>query len=67
LLIKGHADPRGDSQINDDLSRERAKAVFDTLVKQGVDRDHLEFVGVGAAESGTEPASMSGNRNGGSS
>jgi outer membrane protein OmpA-like peptidoglycan-associated protein len=52
LLIKGHADPRGDPQINEKLSRERAKAVFDHLVKQGVNPKALEFVGVGAAESG---------------
>lgn len=51
LLIKGYADPRGDSQINEKLSRDRAKAVFDSLVKQGVDARSLEFVGVGAAES----------------
>ncbi len=52
LLIKGHADPRGDPQINEKLSRERAKAVFNHLVKQGVSPKSLESVGVGAAESG---------------
>ena len=50
LLIKGHADSRGDPQINESLSRERAKAVYDLLARQGVDPKQMEFVGVGAAE-----------------
>ena len=50
LLIKGHADSRGDPQINESLSRERAKAVYDLLARQGVEPKQMEFVGVGAAE-----------------
>jgi outer membrane protein OmpA-like peptidoglycan-associated protein len=53
LLIKGHADSRGDPQINESLSRERAKAVYDLLARQGVEPKQMEFVGVGAAEAET--------------
>lgn len=51
ILIKGHADALGDDAANLELSRDRAKEVYDELVKAGVDPKQLEFIGVGEAES----------------
>ena len=54
LLIKGHADSRGDPQVNESLSKERAKAVFDLLAELGVNPKQMKFVGVGATQNGPE-------------
>lgn len=51
ILIKGHADALGDDAANLELSRDRAKGVYDELVAAGVDPKQLEFVGVGETES----------------
>jgi outer membrane protein OmpA-like peptidoglycan-associated protein len=53
LLIKGYADARGDRGTNEILSRQRAQAIRDHLVKLGVRPARLELVGVGAAEAGS--------------
>ncbi|PRP96950.1 OmpA family protein [Enhygromyxa salina] len=48
IRIEGHASSEGDHDYNVDLSRRRAKAVVDHLVKRGkVDPARLEFEGYG--------------------
>jgi outer membrane protein OmpA-like peptidoglycan-associated protein len=49
--VEGHADPRGDSEKNLELSRERAESVVAYLVNEhGIDRQRLVPVGKGASE-----------------
>jgi outer membrane protein OmpA-like peptidoglycan-associated protein len=51
LLIEGHTDKKGTRAYNDDLSKRRADAVKDYLVKEmGVSADRLETVGKGFSE-----------------
>lgn len=45
--IEGHTDSQGNDQMNLDLSKARAKAVKDYLIKKGVDADHLTSEGFG--------------------
>lgn len=49
--VEGHADPRGSSELNLELSKARAESVVAYLVKaHGVDRQRLKPVGKGASE-----------------
>lgn len=49
--VEGHADPRGGSELNLELSKARAESVVAYLVKEhGIDRQRLQAVGKGAAE-----------------
>ncbi len=48
ITITGHTDSSGDEVWNRDLSRRRANAVGDYIVKGGVDRDRLEVSGLGS-------------------
>ena len=51
LLIEGHTDRKGTRAYNDELSKRRADAVKDYLVKEmGVTADRLETVGKGFSE-----------------
>jgi len=47
IRIEGHTDASGGRTLNMRLSRERAQAVADYLVSQGIDRDRLEVRGFG--------------------
>jgi outer membrane protein OmpA-like peptidoglycan-associated protein len=51
LLIEGHTDKKGARAYNDELSKRRADAVKDYLVREmGVSADRLETVGKGFSE-----------------
>jgi len=51
FVIEGHTDAYGEAGYNTELSKERAEAVKDYLVKQmGVAEDRLQAVGKGSAE-----------------
>ncbi len=50
LLVVGHTDARGASDVNLALSEARAQAVVDWLVAHGVDAGRLEAAGRGAGE-----------------
>lgn len=49
LRIEGHADESGTSRYNLDLSRRRAEAIEEWLVRAGVPSERLEAVGTGEA------------------
>jgi outer membrane protein OmpA-like peptidoglycan-associated protein len=48
-VIAGHADATGPVQVNKRLSTERARAVVEYLVKQGVERKRLAVKGYGSS------------------
>jgi outer membrane protein OmpA-like peptidoglycan-associated protein len=58
VLLRGHTDRRGTEQNNIGLSRQRAEAVAEFLVEQGVDRRRVQTEGVGASQ----PASLGDTR-----
>ena len=45
--ISGHTDNVGDEQFNFELSMKRAKSVVDFLIKQGVSKESLRYIGHG--------------------
>lgn len=45
--IRSHTDSRGSSKYNLELSQERAKAVYDYLIKNGVNKYTLKYKGYG--------------------
>jgi outer membrane protein OmpA-like peptidoglycan-associated protein len=47
IELSGHTDNVGDKAKNKTLSENRAKAVFDYLISQGVLADRLKFIGYG--------------------
>jgi len=47
VIIEGHTDDRGSDAYNEQLSRERAGAVADALVRAGLPRTRLEVRGLG--------------------
>lgn len=47
IEISGHTDDQGSDQINQPLSENRAKAVADYLILQGIDTKHIRSAGYG--------------------
>ncbi len=43
ITVKGHTDGVGNAEYNMNLSRKRAEAVYNYLVEQGVNADHLKY------------------------
>jgi outer membrane protein OmpA-like peptidoglycan-associated protein len=50
LIIRGHTDNRGKRERNMELSLQRAQAVKDYLVKEGIDEGRLKVQGLGPDE-----------------
>ncbi len=50
FIVEGHTDARGTDSYNEDLSRQRALAVRDYLVGQGVESERIRAVGRGESE-----------------
>ncbi|MFK7798674.1 MAG: OmpA family protein [Aureispira sp.] len=48
--IRSHTDARGSSSYNTELSEKRAKAVYDYLVKNGVNKHRLKYKGYGESK-----------------
>ena len=47
VLFRGHADDRGDDDMNQDLSEDRAEAAAMFVIEGGIARDRVGFSGVG--------------------
>ncbi len=50
IEIQGHSDTSGNAKKNLKLSNDRAKAVRDRLIKNGVDADRMTFKGYGSTQ-----------------
>ena len=50
IQISGHTDTVGDDSSNQTLSENRAKSVYDYLVKQGIPSERLRFTGFGETQ-----------------
>ncbi len=48
VRVEGHTDDLGKDEINLELSKNRAKAVYDFLIKEGVSKDRLIHEGYGS-------------------
>ena len=48
VSVEGHADERGPDNFNQKLSEDRARAVMEFLVKQGIPQDRLSSIGYGS-------------------
>jgi len=51
VVVEGHADPRGDSAYNDQLSADRATAVREALIRAGLRGDKITTRAAGELES----------------
>lgn len=49
ITVTGHTDNRGSPEINLKLSQQRAKSVFDELVKNGIEKERLSHKGYGSS------------------
>lgn len=49
LQVEGHTDDTGAESYNQSLSQQRAEAVVDYLVTNGIDRSRLTSIGYGEA------------------
>ncbi len=47
IEIGGHTDDQGSDEYNDNLSTNRAKAVYDYLIEHGIEADRLSYRGYG--------------------
>jgi len=47
IEIGGHTDSRGDSKLNQKLSEDRAKSVYDYLIAKGINESRLAYKGYG--------------------
>jgi outer membrane protein OmpA-like peptidoglycan-associated protein len=50
IEISGHTDTQGSADYNQRLSEDRAKAVVDFLVANGISRDRFEYKGYGESK-----------------
>ncbi|MBL8910186.1 MAG: OmpA family protein [Archangium sp.] len=50
LRIEVHSDAQGNEKLNQELSQARAKAIFEALVKRGIDCKRLLAVGFGSTK-----------------
>lgn len=60
--ISGHTDPRGEARRNMALSKSRAQAVINYLVKQGVPAKRLTAVGLGSSKPVTSNTTEAGRQ-----
>jgi len=47
IELQGHTDTQGDDKHNLELSKNRAKAVYDYLISKGISKDRLSYEGYG--------------------
>jgi outer membrane protein OmpA-like peptidoglycan-associated protein len=49
ITVEGHTDSSGKTNANFDLSRRRAKSVYDEFIKAGIPIEAMEYIGFGPA------------------
>ncbi|MDR9373945.1 MAG: OmpA family protein [Schleiferiaceae bacterium] len=49
-VLEGHTDSEGSAAYNKELSQQRAKAVYEYLIAQGVNPERLKYEGYGASQ-----------------
>jgi outer membrane protein OmpA-like peptidoglycan-associated protein len=47
LRVEGHTDSTGSDELNEKLSRERARTVYDLLLRQGIPEERMSYAGYG--------------------
>lgn len=62
IEIQGHTDNIGEVKLNEKLSENRAKAVYDFLINNGIDRKRLSFKGYGESKPRAENATEEGRK-----
>ncbi|MES2447475.1 MAG: OmpA family protein [Bacteroidota bacterium] len=62
IEIEGHTDNFGEDKLNQKLSENRAKAVFDFLINNGVDKRRLSYKGYGKTKSKADNKTEEGRR-----
>jgi len=62
VVVAGHTDSTGPDEYNDDLSRRRAKSVFDYFVGKGVVSSKLEVAGYGEKHPLSSNSTLNGRR-----
>lgn len=62
IEIEGHTDNVGDEKLNQKLSENRAKAVLDFLVKNGIDKRRLTFKGYGESNPKSDNSTEQGRK-----
>jgi outer membrane protein OmpA-like peptidoglycan-associated protein len=62
LTIEGHTDSSGNPELNQRLSEQRATAVLDYLIKQGLDRSSLSAQGLGEHNPVTDNSTAEGRQ-----
>jgi outer membrane protein OmpA-like peptidoglycan-associated protein len=63
IVVEGHTDSTGSEQTNKELSLERAEAVRDELVSNGVNADRISIQGFGESRPIADNSSQSGRAN----
>ena len=62
IQIIGHTDNTGSDRVNDPLSLNRAKSVFDYLASQGVTNNRMEYAGKGSKEPVADNTTVAGRQ-----
>ena len=62
IQIVGHTDNTGSDRVNDPLSVNRAKSVFDYLASQGVSNKRMEYAGKGSKEPVADNTTVAGRQ-----
>jgi outer membrane protein OmpA-like peptidoglycan-associated protein len=62
IELGGHTDNVGRPEANQKLSEQRAKAVYDYLVKKGISADRLTYKGYGQTEPVADNTTPEGRR-----
>jgi len=62
IRITGHTDDEGNTELNQKLSEDRAKAVHDELIRLGIESNRLEFEGKGETQPVSDNSSKEGRR-----
>jgi outer membrane protein OmpA-like peptidoglycan-associated protein len=65
ITVEGHTDSTGETNVNLNLSKRRAKTIYDEFIEAGIPREKIEYIGFGSAipiDSNATEAGKSKNR-----